>query len=116
MVGAFEKILRALTASLTRSPPPPGTAAIHTALGAINLNPGDEVITAPITDLGTIIPILNQGAIPVFADINDTYNMDPLDVEKRSRPGPKRSLWCIYLEIRATWTPWSPLPENITLS
>jgi len=60
-----------------------GTAAIHVALGALDLNPGDEVITAPITDLGTIIPILYQNAIPVFADVDDTYNMDPVDVERK---------------------------------
>jgi dTDP-4-amino-4,6-dideoxygalactose transaminase/predicted dehydrogenase len=60
-----------------------GTAAIHVALGALDLNPGDEVITAPITDLGTIIPILYQGAIPVFADVDDTYNMDPSEVERQ---------------------------------
>jgi perosamine synthetase len=60
-----------------------GTAALHTALGALDLNPGDEVITAPITDLGTIIPILYQNAIPVFADIDDSYTMDPNEVEKK---------------------------------
>jgi perosamine synthetase len=60
-----------------------GTAAIHVALGALDLNPGDEVITAPITDLGTVIPILYQNAIPVFADVDHTYNMDPEEVERR---------------------------------
>lgn len=60
-----------------------GTAAIHLALGALDLDPGDEVITAPITDLGTIIPILSQNCIPVFADIDDTYTMDPADVERK---------------------------------
>jgi dTDP-4-amino-4,6-dideoxygalactose transaminase/predicted dehydrogenase len=60
-----------------------GTAALHTAIGALDLNPGDEVITAPITDLGTIIPILYQNAVPVFADIDHTYNMDPADVERK---------------------------------
>ena len=50
------------------------------------MNPGDEVITAPITDLGTVIPILYQNAIPVFADIDDTYNMDPADVEQKISP------------------------------
>ncbi len=60
-----------------------GTASIHVALGALDLNPGDEVITAPITDMGTIIPILYQNCIPVFADIDDTYNMSPLDVERK---------------------------------
>jgi|SoiMethySBSTD1v2_1073268.scaffolds.fasta_scaffold00140_16 perosamine synthetase len=58
-----------------------GTAAIHVALGALDLNPGDEVITAPITDMGTIIPILSQGAIPVFADVDATLNMNPASVE-----------------------------------
>jgi len=60
-----------------------GTAAIHVALGALDLEPGDEIITAPITDLGTVIPILSQGCIPVFADIDDTYNIDPEDVQRK---------------------------------
>src|SRR6185437_2198607 len=38
-----------------------GTAAIHAALIAADISPGDEVITAPITDMGTLIPILYQG-------------------------------------------------------
>jgi len=61
-----------------------GTGAIHLALGAINPNPGSEVITGPITDVGTIIPILAQSCIPVFADVQlDTMNMDPADLERR---------------------------------
>lgn len=60
-----------------------GTAAIHVAVGTINPEPGDEIITAPITDLGTIVPILYQNAIPIFADIDHTYNMDPADVEAK---------------------------------
>ncbi len=63
-----------------------GTAAIHAALGALDLNPGDEVITAPVSDLGTVVPILYQNCIPVFADIDETYNMDPFDVEKKITP------------------------------
>jgi len=61
-----------------------GTSAIHIALGAINPNPGDEVITAPITDMGTITGILFQNCIPVFADVDpDSFNMDPADIEKK---------------------------------
>ena len=60
-----------------------GTAAIHIAVGAVDPNPGDEIITAPITDLGSVVPILLQNAIPVFADIDHTYNMDPADVERK---------------------------------
>jgi len=47
-----------------------GTSAIHVALGAVRLNPGCEVITTPLTDVGTIIPILMQNLIPVFADVD----------------------------------------------
>ncbi|WP_135553564.1 DegT/DnrJ/EryC1/StrS family aminotransferase [Paenibacillus cymbidii] len=61
-----------------------GTAAIHVALGAAGVTVGDEVITSPITDQGTIIGILFQNAIPVFADLEpDTYNMDPRSIEAR---------------------------------
>src|SRR5687767_5605064 len=43
-----------------------GTAALHIALGACAIKPGDHVITAPITDMGTCSAILLCGAIPVF--------------------------------------------------
>src|SRR3989338_1281579 len=89
MVGAFEKDFARAYGVPYAVASTSGTAAIHTALGAINLNPGDEVITAPITDLGTIIPILNQGGIPVFADIDENYNMDPAEVEKKITPRTK---------------------------
>ena len=69
-----------------------GTAAIHVAIGAVNPDPGDEIITAPITDAGTVVPIIYQGCIPVFADIDDTYNMDPRDVEAKITPRTKAIL------------------------
>ena len=59
-----------------------GTASIHTALGAIGLGVGDEVITGPITDIGTVIGVLYQNAIPVFADLDPrTYAMDSASIE-----------------------------------
>lgn len=61
-----------------------GTAALHTALNFINIGPGDEVLVPPITDMGTVIAILMQNAIPVFADVElHTQNMDPLDMERK---------------------------------
>jgi len=60
-----------------------GTAAIHTAIGAIDPEPGDEIITSPLTDLGSIVPIIYQNTIPIFADVDSTYNMDPVDVENK---------------------------------
>ena len=46
-----------------------GSAAVHTAIAAINPNPGDEIVTTSITDMGALTPIMFQGAIPVFADV-----------------------------------------------
>jgi perosamine synthetase len=64
-----------------------GTAALHIAVAAAGIGPGDEVITAPITDIGTVIGILFQQAVPVFADLGgSTYNLDPADVERRITP------------------------------
>jgi perosamine synthetase len=47
-----------------------GTAAVHAAIVAVDPEPGAEVITTSITDMGALAPILYQGAIPVFADVD----------------------------------------------
>src|SRR3954447_2319561 len=47
-----------------------GSAAIHTAVAAIDPEPGDKIVTTSITDMGALTPILYQGAIPVFADVD----------------------------------------------
>jgi len=61
-----------------------GTAAIHVALGAAGITEGDEVITSPITDMGTVIGILYQNAIPVFADLDpNTYNLTKESIEAK---------------------------------
>lgn len=58
-----------------------GTAAVHIALGALELPAGSEVITSSITDMGSLTGILYQGLVPVFADVDpDTLNMDPSSV------------------------------------
>lgn len=64
-----------------------GTSALHAALIALGISPGDEVITTPITDIGTLVPILYQNAVPVFADLDPhTYNLDPQSVAARVSP------------------------------
>lgn len=53
-----------------------GSSAIHAAISAIDPEPGDEIITSSITDMGALTPILYQGAIPVFADTDaETLNL-----------------------------------------
>lgn len=70
-----------------------GTATIHTALMAAGISPGDEVIVSPITDMGSIVPILWQGAIPIFADLDArTYNLSPESVAKNITPRTKAML------------------------
>jgi dTDP-4-amino-4,6-dideoxygalactose transaminase len=72
MVPALEKEFARFYGSPHAVASTSGTAAIHVALGALGLNPGDEVITTPMTDMGTVIPILACNCLPVFADIDPT--------------------------------------------
>jgi perosamine synthetase len=70
-----------------------GTAALHVAVAAAGVGPGDEVITTPITDMGTVIGILYQQGVPVFADLEaDRYNLDAADVASRITPRTKAIL------------------------
>lgn len=74
-----------------------GTASLHIAIGALDLEPGDEVILGPITDAGSLIGILYQNAIPIFADIDPaTFNMDPEDVQRKITER-TRAIMAIYL-------------------
>ena len=60
-----------------------GSAAVHAAIAAINPNPGDEIVTTSITDMGALTPIVFQGAIPVFADVDPkTLNVTAETIEK----------------------------------
>lgn len=61
-----------------------GTAALHGAMFAAHIGPGDEVITTPITFCATSNSVLYQGATPVFADVSpDTLNLDPDEIVRR---------------------------------
>jgi perosamine synthetase len=59
-----------------------GTAALHMALAAIGVGPGDEVITSAFTFLASASCALHQNAVPVFVDIDPrTYTLDPGQIE-----------------------------------
>ncbi len=61
-----------------------GTQALSTCVEALGVGPGDEVITSPYTDMGTISSILTSRALPVLADLDpDSYQVDPADVKRR---------------------------------
>lgn len=64
-----------------------GTAALHLALLALDLKPGDEVITSPMTFVATANTIVLAGAKPVFVDAEiDTYNIDVNKIEAAITP------------------------------
>jgi len=61
-----------------------GTQALHTCVEALGIGAGDEVITSPYTDPGTIASILSARALPVLADLDrESYQLDPEEVERR---------------------------------
>lgn len=61
-----------------------GTAAIHVALAALGVGPGDDVINTSHCFIGTATPVVHAGAVPVFADIDPrTFNIDPQKIEKK---------------------------------
>lgn len=64
-----------------------GTAALHLALVALGIGPGDEVIIPTLTFIATANAVRYTGATPVFADSEaETWNLDPQDVARRITP------------------------------
>jgi dTDP-4-amino-4,6-dideoxygalactose transaminase len=64
-----------------------GTAALHLALVALGVGPGDEVITSPMTFCSTVNAIIHAGATPVLADCDPvTMNIDPARIRERITP------------------------------
>jgi len=67
-----------------------GTSALHVALAAAGIGAGDEVIVPPLTFIATATSVLQQLAIPVFADVEwETHNLDPDAVRKAITPRTK---------------------------
>lgn len=60
-----------------------GTATLHTALVALGVGSGDEVIVPPLTMSSTALAVLQANAIPIFADVDiDTFNICPISIKK----------------------------------
>lgn len=75
----FAKYMESLYAHACSS----GSSALHTAVAAINPEPGEEIITTSITDMGALSAIVFQGAIPRFVDVDPrTYNVTAETIER----------------------------------
>jgi dTDP-4-amino-4,6-dideoxygalactose transaminase len=69
-----------------------GTSALLVALSGLGIGPGDEVIVPGYTFIASMSAVIYARAIPVLAEIDSTFNLDPADVEKRITPRTKAIL------------------------
>ena len=89
-VAAFEKDFAEYCDSAQAIGVNSGTSALHLALLACDIGPGDEVITVPFTFIATVSAIGYCGATPVFVDVEPgTLNMDPSKLERAITPRTK---------------------------
>lgn len=89
-VAAFEEAFARITGSNHAIATSSGTTALHLALLAHGVGPGDEVITSPFTFIASVNAILFTGATPVFADIDEySFNIDAKALEAAISPRTK---------------------------
>ncbi len=83
-VSTFEKEYARLMGSRFCVATGSGTQSLHTCVEALGIGAGDEVITTPYTDPGTIAAILSARALPILADLDPaSFQLDPEDVQRR---------------------------------
>lgn len=92
-VAAFEEEFAAYCGARYGVAVNSGTSALHLALVAAGIGPGDEVITVPCTFVATVAAITYAGATPVLVDVDPvTYTISPEEVEKAITPKTKAIL------------------------
>src|ERR1035437_2303735 len=88
-VANFEREMKAYMGTKYALAVTSGTAALHCALTALGVGPGDEVILPAWTWHSGYTAILMTGALPVFAEVDDSFGIDPADIEARITPNTK---------------------------
>ena len=87
MVGEFERAFAEATGSAEAVAVSNGTAALHAAVHALNIGPGDEVIVPAMTFAATANCVVYQGGTPIFVDVDpETLLIDPAQVEAKMTP------------------------------
>jgi dTDP-4-amino-4,6-dideoxygalactose transaminase len=73
-----------------------GTAALSIAMGALGIGPGDEVLLPGLLWLSTVSAVVRAGAVPRLVDIDQTFCMDPTDLERKIGPH-TRAVLCVHM-------------------
>lgn len=96
-IGRFEAAVARFTGTADGVAVSSGTAALHCAMHALGIGPGDEVIVPAMTFAATANAVLYQGGTPVFADVEpDTLLLDPGQVETLFSPRTKALITVDY--------------------
>jgi perosamine synthetase len=89
-IEQFERAVAGFTGASHAVAVSSGTAALHAAVYALGIGPGDEVIVPPMTFAATANAVVFQGGTPVFADVDpDALLLDPAEVERKITPRTK---------------------------
>jgi dTDP-4-amino-4,6-dideoxygalactose transaminase len=88
-VSTFEKEFAARMRTRYALAVTSGTAALHCAMAALKIGPGDEVILPAWTWYSCYNAIVLAGGLPVFAEIDESFNIDPDDIERHITPRTK---------------------------
>jgi 8-amino-3,8-dideoxy-alpha-D-manno-octulosonate transaminase len=82
-VAAFEDAVRSLLGAPQVVATSSGTAALRVALAALGVGCGDEVIVPAFTFIATVNAVVTAGAVPVFAEVDESLGLDPADLQVR---------------------------------
>ena len=96
-VFAFEKEFAARMQTKYALAVSSGTAALEAAVVALGIGPGDEVIMPAWTWHSSATAVIRAGALPVFAEIDESFNIDPSDIEHRITPQ-TRAIIAVHLQ------------------
>ena len=96
-LALFEESFKRYTGARYATAVSNGTVAIHLALVALGIGPGDEVIVPSLTYIASVNPIVQVGATPVFVDsLRDSWQVDPEDVRRKLTPR-TRAVMAVHL-------------------
>lgn len=115
-VKEFEDLIVSYTGALFGVAVSSGTAALHSAMYALGIGVGDEVIVPSITFAATANCVVYQNGTPVFADVDpETLLIDPADIEKRISPRTKAIIAVDYAGQPCDWDALRSLADKYGL-